>query len=160
MADPSAPALTAFPFCFAAWFQTPPTTCFFFFNDTATTEIYTLSLHDALPICLCAWYYKDSANHVYPGGGCPFNVPGYNDGQWHQVTFVVHATEVKLHCNIQCKLLIAWTGTPGASTTTQPVDLARYPGAYGGPERPRPHRLPVLLRRLVPDPPHHLLFFF
>src|SRR2546426_5298735 len=27
------------------------TDCFFFFNDTATTEIYTLSLHDALPIC-------------------------------------------------------------------------------------------------------------
>src|SRR3989442_10871754 len=27
------------------------TTLFFFFNDTATTEIYTLSLHDALPIC-------------------------------------------------------------------------------------------------------------
>src|SRR5260221_12723489 len=26
---------------------------FFFFNDTATTEIYTLSLHDALPICAC-----------------------------------------------------------------------------------------------------------
>src|SRR5258707_7133684 len=31
--------------CFACSF------CFFFFNDTATTEIYTLSLHDALPIC-------------------------------------------------------------------------------------------------------------
>src|SRR3712207_7795379 len=30
-----------------AWFQ------FFFFNDTATTEIYTLSLHDALPISAC-----------------------------------------------------------------------------------------------------------
>src|SRR3712207_8701421 len=29
--------------------------CFFFFNDTATTEIYTLSLHDALPI-----FYLDS----------------------------------------------------------------------------------------------------
>src|SRR5258708_40243164 len=31
---------------------------FFFFNDTATTEIYTLSLHDALPICSsggCDW---------------------------------------------------------------------------------------------------------
>src|SRR4026208_376732 len=27
-----------------------PTTFVFFFNDTATTEIYTLSLHDALPI--------------------------------------------------------------------------------------------------------------
>src|SRR5260221_5775171 len=29
----------------------PPLFFFFFFNDTATTEIYTLSLHDALPIC-------------------------------------------------------------------------------------------------------------
>src|SRR2546430_6631121 len=28
----------------------PYSCCFFFFNDTATTEIYTLSLHDALPI--------------------------------------------------------------------------------------------------------------
>src|SRR5439155_20028523 len=31
--------------------STLPTTLIFFFNDTATTEIYTLSLHDALPIC-------------------------------------------------------------------------------------------------------------
>src|SRR5258708_20750772 len=29
----------------------PGAVSFFFFNDTATTEIYTLSLHDALPIC-------------------------------------------------------------------------------------------------------------
>src|SRR5256885_14484935 len=29
-----------------------PVYCFFFFNDTATTEIYTLSLHYALPICV------------------------------------------------------------------------------------------------------------
>src|ERR1017187_8702969 len=30
---------------------------FFFFNDTATTEIYTLSLHDALPICV-SWFHS------------------------------------------------------------------------------------------------------
>src|SRR5258708_26854188 len=30
----------------------PPNSFFFFFNDTATTEIYTLSLHDALPISI------------------------------------------------------------------------------------------------------------
>src|SRR3712207_7420139 len=30
---------------------------FFFFNDTATTEIYTLSLHDALPIC---WWARQT----------------------------------------------------------------------------------------------------
>src|SRR5258708_37041017 len=33
---------------FCPWFPTP--VLLFFFNDTATTEIYTLSLHDALPI--------------------------------------------------------------------------------------------------------------
>src|SRR2546426_7035604 len=32
-------------------FAIPQCLFFFFFNDTATTEIYTLSLHDALPIC-------------------------------------------------------------------------------------------------------------
>src|SRR3982750_4974066 len=32
----------------------PSLTLFFFFNDTATTEIYTLSLHDALPISSCS----------------------------------------------------------------------------------------------------------
>ena len=40
----------------------------FFFNDTATTEIYTLSLHDALPIfCMRSSfaYDKDIANHDY-----------------------------------------------------------------------------------------------
>src|SRR5215204_7064606 len=38
--------------------------CFFFFNDTATTEIYTLSLHDALPI--------------FPGSATEGQMPG-----WH-----------------------------------------------------------------------------
>src|SRR5438067_13505028 len=34
---------------------------FFFFNDTATTEIYTLSLHDALPICVAL----DASGNLY-----------------------------------------------------------------------------------------------
>src|SRR5256885_17246893 len=37
---------------------------FFFFNDTATTEIYTLSLHDALPI-------SDSRGHERTTGEAP-----------------------------------------------------------------------------------------
>src|SRR2546426_9362393 len=35
-------------------------TLFFFFNDTATTEIYTLSLHDALPISRNGWAGRSS----------------------------------------------------------------------------------------------------
>src|SRR2546427_1285364 len=46
---------------------TPFTSSFFFFNDTATTEIYTLSLHDALPIywiwpLLAAAAWRSAAN--------------------------------------------------------------------------------------------------
>src|SRR5690606_41275759 len=46
----------------------------FFFNDPATTELYTLSLHDALPICFstfcaarlraCAWRTTSSASRL------------------------------------------------------------------------------------------------
>src|SRR5258708_17066586 len=41
----------------------PPLLAFFFFNDTATTEIYTLSLHDALPIS-AASFGMDTAELV------------------------------------------------------------------------------------------------
>src|SRR3712207_7986116 len=62
---------------------------FFFFNDTATTEIYTLSLHDALPIS--AGHHRRRYLHrpgLYhrrePGGGDPARrgrALGYLDGQ-------------------------------------------------------------------------------
>src|SRR3989441_9217854 len=46
---------------------------FFFFNDTATTEIYTLSLHDALPISnrikQVFWNLCDNALRAMPAGG-------------------------------------------------------------------------------------------
>src|SRR3712207_7063873 len=43
---------------------------FFFFNDTATTEIYTLSLHDALPIYGGGFHHHGPAGRDYaPGGG-------------------------------------------------------------------------------------------
>src|SRR2546425_2807884 len=44
---------------------------FFFFNDTATTEIYTLSLHDALPIC--------SFTTIDVPGACCSGAEGIND---------------------------------------------------------------------------------
>ena len=44
---------------------------FFFFNDTATTEIYTLSLHDALPILLEAAGVIDKKTRNNPKKGEP-----------------------------------------------------------------------------------------
>src|SRR2546428_9429062 len=46
--------LTASAWCVYSGGLLPRRSFFFFFNDTATTEIYTLSLHDALPICRLA----------------------------------------------------------------------------------------------------------
>src|SRR3712207_9388065 len=40
----------------------------FFFNDTATTEIYTLSLHDALPISLHLSRHRRAARRAHLGG--------------------------------------------------------------------------------------------
>src|ERR1044071_8318024 len=42
----------------------------FFFNDTATTEIYTLSLHDALPICRAGSRSPADARRACPAPAC------------------------------------------------------------------------------------------
>src|SRR5216110_2867697 len=64
---------TCFPTLAYRVFDNPSSSIFFFFNDTATTEIYTsshtLSLHDALPI-LCSMAAADSsarAHHLDAG---------------------------------------------------------------------------------------------
>src|SRR5438045_8612303 len=41
----------------------------FFFNDTATTEIYTLSLHDALPISISCTWRRYSSRTAWAEGG-------------------------------------------------------------------------------------------
>src|SRR6266511_2747074 len=54
----------------------------FFFNDTATTEIYTLSLHDALPIRACQWCTTPiyPANTGRPALRVPKTRPGRSSG--------------------------------------------------------------------------------
>src|SRR2546426_3512525 len=47
-------------------------TFFFFFNDTATTEIYTLSLHDALPI-----FTKPTATGSSDGSPCSLTIVAF-----------------------------------------------------------------------------------
>src|SRR5258708_17861246 len=47
----------------------PGSSFFFFFNDTATTEIYTLSLHDALPISLLILPVVNDVLHDVDVGG-------------------------------------------------------------------------------------------
>src|SRR4029077_21297063 len=62
----------------------------FFFNDTATTEIYTLSLHDALPISF-------SPNFLALHGGAH---------PWHSLRSEEHTSELQSHLNLVCRLLL------------------------------------------------------
>src|SRR5256885_13223987 len=71
---------------------------FFFFNDTATTEIYTLSLHDALPI----W----TGNH---GRGDRWTLAGRAHGQRAGACHArseEHTSELQSPCNLVCRLLL------------------------------------------------------
>src|SRR2546430_7860425 len=57
----------------------PPVLFFFFFNDTATTEIYTLSLHDALPISLEVLNLTNNAiSATLPVSGARFVIQSHN----------------------------------------------------------------------------------
>src|SRR6266567_8714828 len=65
---------------------------FFFFNDTATTEIYTLSLHDALPILPT----PGSSHCSAPTWGCaPTTVRSEE-----------HTSELQSQSNLVCRLLL------------------------------------------------------
>src|SRR5256885_6336827 len=68
---------------------------FFFFNDTATTEIYTLSLHDALPISIKPLRPSRSA----------FRAPRTRQNA-SALRSEEHTSELQSPCNLVCRLLL------------------------------------------------------
>src|SRR4029434_10379786 len=68
-----------------------PALFFFFFNDTATTEIYTLSLHDALPI---SHIHTNTHTHTYIH---THTAPTRSEE---------HTSELQSHLNLVCRLLL------------------------------------------------------
>src|SRR5256885_15136015 len=78
---------------------------FFFFNDTATTEIYTLSLHDALPILPTTPVFNvDLAGADDRRAPLFFAaVPGTKA---YAVRSEEHTSELQSPCNLVCRLLL------------------------------------------------------
>src|SRR2546430_10872765 len=70
---------------------------FFFFNDTATTEIYTLSLHDALPIS-CRMKPVRMSRGTAPHSARSWIV-GYGRSE-------EHTSELQSQSNLVCRLLL------------------------------------------------------
>src|SRR5260370_18599496 len=74
---------------------------FFFFNDTATTEIYTLSLHDALPISDTYMKLLEAVFliHRLPAWGTTLSARGASRSE-------EHTSELQSHLNLVCRLLL------------------------------------------------------
>src|SRR3712207_7486572 len=82
---------------------------FFFFNDTATTEIYTLSLHDALPICAGARGRNGGDRHqeeddAVLGDGAPRALAG--DRRQPRLRSEEHTSELQSRQYLVCRLLL------------------------------------------------------
>src|SRR2546430_11624488 len=93
-------------------------TVFFFFNDTATTEIYTLSLHDALPICRGESRRAAGASDL-PRGGAEGDSDRLRDRarirgrsragrgrDRHERRSEEHTSELQSQSNLVCRLLL------------------------------------------------------
>src|ERR1041385_9557237 len=91
---------------------------FFFFNDTATTEIYTLSLHDALPIS-CVLALEHTCDLL--GDRC------------RAVRSEEHTSELQSRLHLVCRLLLE-TKKHNNNTRATPSPPRRPPAAA----RPRP----------------------
>src|SRR5260370_20923989 len=88
----------------------------FFFNDTATTEIYTLSLHDALPISLFA---AELALRVIDVGGPIRSELG------EAFRSEEHTSELQSHFNLVCRLLLEKKKRKKASSSGSRIKVAR-----------------------------------
>src|SRR5258708_22073164 len=73
---------------------------FFFFNDTATTEIYTLSLHDALPI------FRWGPNVVYAFHGTSSRADPEPEPASAQPRSEEHTSELQSPDHLVCRLLL------------------------------------------------------
>src|SRR5256885_15554734 len=90
------------------WFSPSSLFFFFFFNDTATTEIYTLSLHDALPISTLSSHAREKTQacqllvkrkeHLKFLGSSRVRSPHSRSEE--------HTSELQSPCNLVCRLLL------------------------------------------------------
>src|SRR2546426_4541123 len=109
--------------------------CFivFFFNDTATTEIYTLSLHDALPICArCPDVGRDAVLVDKPEQRPRVRHYGMMDdavllGDLDRSE--EHTSELQSPCNLVCRLLLEKkkTNKSARCLTSRPAPPTLHP---------------------------------
>src|SRR5256885_11938568 len=103
---------------------------FFFFNDTATTEIYTLSLHDALPILkrrrdiVCWFMSRSSCRPRWSSSPIARTGRPCRQGRRHperRRRSEEHTSELQSPCNLVCRLLLEKKKTQRLRAFTDPL---------------------------------------
>src|SRR2546426_7718711 len=100
----------------------------FFFNDTATTEIYTLSLHDALPISRP--HGARPRRPIPTGIRCPIRCASTSPAARSAATRTrseEHTSELQSPCNLVCRLLLEKKKSNHVSTPRYRPVIARHP---------------------------------
>src|SRR5256885_12239993 len=118
--------MSVYSFGFFAW------SLFFFFNDTATTEIYTLSLHDALPICYSIGEIELDLAHRATGrslAGFTHRARQLRDFVFTELRSEEHTSELQSPCNLVCRLLLEKKKKkdPDPSSVASRIRVTRMP---------------------------------
>ena len=128
---PHTALLDAFPMSLSLWVKTSTA------GLAGVANKYLASSRSGYQVFLsggsvCAWYFRDASDYVWDGTACSLQAPGVNDGLWHHVVLVVDAAGGRMYLDGVLRSSRVWTGTPGATVTTQALSLAVYPGAATG----------------------------
>src|SRR6202167_2366880 len=140
---------------------------FFFFNDTATTEIYTLSLHDALPISTFRMGWKRALLKCEVTGAANFSGERSEEhtselqSPWHLVCRLllenttadisIHGTKrmsLVVRCALTARVRCCWNQTPQAqkiqrNSSFAPVEPFFFSRAAAPPDSPPSPRPPL-----------------
>jgi hypothetical protein len=122
---PNQASLNAFPITVMCWFRTTSA------NEGGLVNKYVASSLNGYSIIvqnghLEGWYYAGSGGSV--GGSQVLTGGVVNDGKWHHAALVVDATSGRLYLDGALAASQSWSGTPGPTTTTQPISIGDYPG--------------------------------
>jgi len=120
--------LNAYPLTLSCWVRTLDTSD----QERGIVNKYAVGSANGYQIYLrqgrvYAWYFRNGSNYVWDVGR-GLDGGSIADGLWHHVQFVVDASGGKLYVDGTLRASRAWTGTPGAPSTTTPLMIGRYPG--------------------------------
>src|SRR2546430_7906068 len=104
---------------------------FFFFNDTATTEIYTLSLHDALPISITAAQGSSNSLSATGSSSDTSRIAIWPPRSSARISSLArlrseeHTSELQSQSNLVCRLLLEKTTSTSSHTRSVTIGLQR-----------------------------------